>query len=198
MANKTLTQATALAGADIAGTDELWIWDVTAAALKKTTRAELIGGIVTGGGTLATGGYTLTVPATGAAALNADATWTPQVAFAGNTTQITYSTQNGWYCKVGNVVVASFYLVLTNKGGNSGDATIVGFPYAGKAGYPFAGSIQYAYLTASLTSNIYTVLIADVLYLYGNTAAAQTSPALTAASLANNTILLGSVAYFIA
>lgn len=69
MANRTLTQATALAGVDIASNDELWIWDVTAAALRKCTRADLIGGVITGGGTVATGGFTLTVPATGTAAL---------------------------------------------------------------------------------------------------------------------------------
>lgn len=69
MANRTLTQATSLAGVDIASNDELWIWDVTAAALRKCTRADLIGGVITGGGTVATGGFTLTVPATGTAAL---------------------------------------------------------------------------------------------------------------------------------
>ena len=70
MANRTLTQATELAGVDIASNDELWIWDVTAAALRKCTRADLIGGVITGGGTVATGGFTLTVPATGTAALS--------------------------------------------------------------------------------------------------------------------------------
>lgn len=69
MANRTLTQATALAGVDIASNDELWIWDVTAAALRKCTRVDLIGGVITGGGTVQTGGFTLTVPATGTAAL---------------------------------------------------------------------------------------------------------------------------------
>lgn len=69
MANRTLTQATSLAGVDIASNDELWIWDVTAAALRKCTRADLIGGVITGGGTVATNGFTLTVPANGVAAV---------------------------------------------------------------------------------------------------------------------------------
>lgn len=58
MTDKTLTLATALAGASVANTDEVWIWDVSAGQLKKTTRAELIGGA-----------YVLTVPATGVASL---------------------------------------------------------------------------------------------------------------------------------
>ncbi len=39
--------ASALSAASIAATDELWIWDVSEGTLKKTTRAELVGGVVT-------------------------------------------------------------------------------------------------------------------------------------------------------
>jgi hypothetical protein len=49
--------------------DELGIWDVSAAQYKRIAVSNLLGGTITGGGTIATGGYTLTVPATGTAAL---------------------------------------------------------------------------------------------------------------------------------
>ena len=49
--------------------DELGIWDVSAGQFKKIQVANLIGATITGGGTIALGGYTLTVPATGTVAL---------------------------------------------------------------------------------------------------------------------------------
>ena len=47
-----------------ATTDEVGIWDVGAGQYKKVTRANLVGATITGGGTIALGGYTLTVGAT--------------------------------------------------------------------------------------------------------------------------------------
>ena len=79
MTDKTLTQATALAGASVANDDEIWIWDVSAGQLKKTTRAELIGGA-----------YVLIVPASGTVDLLGVAqTFTAEKTFApaGTTTK---------------------------------------------------------------------------------------------------------------
>lgn len=67
MANKTYNDHAT--DSSPASTDLVPFWDVAAGAAKKTTRANLIGGLLTGSGTVATGGYTLTVPATGTAAL---------------------------------------------------------------------------------------------------------------------------------
>lgn len=67
MANITVTQLTALTS--VASNDEIPIWDVSAAQLKKVARSDLVGATLTGGGTIATGGFTLTVPASGTAAL---------------------------------------------------------------------------------------------------------------------------------
>lgn len=52
-----------------AANDEIGIWDVSAGQYLKIRRDTLVGGTITGGGTVATGGFTLTVPATGTAAL---------------------------------------------------------------------------------------------------------------------------------
>lgn len=71
MTDKTITDLTALT-APVAA-DEIGIWDVSAAQYKKITRETLVGGTITGVGTLATGGFTLTVPATGTAALRGTA-----------------------------------------------------------------------------------------------------------------------------
>lgn len=45
------------------GTDELLIWDVTNSIQRRITKANLIGATITGDGTLATGGFTLTIGA---------------------------------------------------------------------------------------------------------------------------------------
>ncbi len=73
-----------------AANDEIGIWDVSAGQYLKIRRDTLVGGVITGGGTVATGGYTLTVPATGTAVLrnnglfsiaySADGDATPSVA----------------------------------------------------------------------------------------------------------------------
>ena len=68
MATKNVSELTALAAAP-AVDDVIPIWDLTASAYKKITVANFLGGYMTGAGTVATGGFTLTVPATGTAAL---------------------------------------------------------------------------------------------------------------------------------
>lgn len=60
MADKTITALTATTSA--AASDEIPIWVAGSAVTRKITKANFLGGAMTGGGTLATGGYTLTVP----------------------------------------------------------------------------------------------------------------------------------------
>lgn len=52
-----------------ASNDLLDIWNVAAGRLDKITRANLVGATITGGGTIALGGFTLTIPASGTIAL---------------------------------------------------------------------------------------------------------------------------------
>jgi hypothetical protein len=54
--------------------------------------------------------------------------WTPSVQFGGGTTGITYSTQIGRYVRIGDMVLASGYFVLTSKGSSTGSATFAGLP----------------------------------------------------------------------
>ena len=49
--------------------DFIGVWDIALGQYKKTTRSQLVGVNITGGGTLDLGGFTLTVPASGTAAL---------------------------------------------------------------------------------------------------------------------------------
>ncbi|WP_139043880.1 hypothetical protein [Allomesorhizobium alhagi] len=56
--------------------------------------------------------------------------WTP--ALAGGTTPgtPTYTTREGYYTRIGNIVVAQAYLVISGVGGAVGTATITGLPFS--------------------------------------------------------------------
>lgn len=77
--------------------DEILIWDVSAGQAMKIKRSVLIGALLTGGGTVATGGFTLTVPATGTPALLALAqSFTAQQTFTSNTRVRPHEASNLW------------------------------------------------------------------------------------------------------
>ena len=67
-------------------------------------------------------------------------TWTPTIdgAVSGSTT---YTSQNGYYTRIGNTVICIFSIVITGATG-TGNATIGGFPFTIKNqtnGYPIGG-----------------------------------------------------------
>lgn len=113
-------------------------WDVNTAALRF--------GIISGRPTLMDGGTGSTafdlgtstrpvnnVNATTVTATNfvqETSTWTPVLAFGGASVGITYSVQSGHYTVLGDVVIATFRILLTSKGSSVGNSTIAGLPYA--------------------------------------------------------------------
>ena len=81
-------------------------------------------------------GVGITFPATQVASSNAntlddyeEGTWTPVIAFGGASVGITYSAQSGNYTKIGNRVLVSCYVALSNKGSSTGAITITGLPF---------------------------------------------------------------------
>ena len=58
-----------------------------------------------------------------------EGTWTPTIAFSGASTGITYSTQTGFYTRIGRVVYVEAIITLSNKGSSTGDATVRGLPF---------------------------------------------------------------------
>ena len=62
-----------------------------------------------------------------------EGTWTPDLAFGGSNTGITYAGRSGWYVKIGNTVIANAEVFLSNKGAQVGDATISGLPFTPSA-----------------------------------------------------------------
>lgn len=131
--------------------DYVPIWDVSGNAAKKVLRSALVGAVLTGGGSIATGGYTLTVPATGTAALRDAAqtfsglqtfsaginlgaenltvydegTWTPVLqGSGGDPTSVTYAGQTGQYTRIGDMVFFAFQVTVTSFTGGAGSARI--------------------------------------------------------------------------
>jgi len=58
-----------------------------------------------------------------------EGTFTPVLEFGGGSVGITYSTQTGYYTKIGNRVYVDIYIIITSKGSSTGDAIITGLPY---------------------------------------------------------------------
>ena len=58
-----------------------------------------------------------------------EGSWTPELAFGGLTTGITYLSQIGHYTKIGNIVVVTGGFELTSKGSAVGNATIINLPF---------------------------------------------------------------------
>lgn len=67
MANKTINDLTVTTSA--ASSDLIPLWVAGSSVTRKITKANFMGGVLSGAGTIATAGFTLTLPATGTAAL---------------------------------------------------------------------------------------------------------------------------------
>ncbi len=176
-----------------AANDEIGIWDVSAGQYLKIRRDTLVGGTVTGGGTIATGGYTLTVPATGTAALITTGTWTPQLYFGGGATGLTYSNRSGNYVRVGNLVFLVGFFQLSAKGSSTGNAAISGLPVAPASEIAMLSCFFSGMATNWAQVTPYTS--AGLLLVAGTQAAAAAMINLTQADFGNSTTLFFSGCY---
>lgn len=78
--------------------------------------------------------------------------FTPALAFGGSATGITYSTQQGEYTQIGNIIFFAVSLILTSKGAQTGNTTITGFPVAAGGTLPYT-SMNYC-VGMTLTGNV--------------------------------------------
>ena len=82
-------------------------------------------------------------------------TWIPDLQFGGAKVGITYSTQVGYYLKVGDWVSCTFRIILTSKGTSTGAARLYGLPFPALSNVPVTVSfnkITYANQLASATT----------------------------------------------
>ena len=100
--------------------------------------------IAIGNATPSTSGSGITFPATQSASSDAntlddyeEGTWTPAITFGGGSTGITYSTQLGFYTKIGNTVTVQFRVNLSSKGSSTGSVVLGGLPFTTGGTYSF-------------------------------------------------------------
>ena len=58
-----------------------------------------------------------------------EGTWTPTLLFGGSSAGMVYGQRNGYYTKVGNMVTASCYILVSSKGTSTGAARLYGLPF---------------------------------------------------------------------
>jgi hypothetical protein len=77
-----------------------------------------------------------------------EGTFTPAVTFGGGNTGITYTTQSGFYTRIGRMVHVELTVLLSAKGSSTGAAVITGLPLAVAA--TCAGHYQMSAMTAGV------------------------------------------------
>lgn len=126
-----------------------------------------------------------------------DGSWTPALSFGGASTGITYSVQQGFYRKLGELLVAEARITLTSKGSSTGIAVVTGLPVA--AVVAMIGSpIHWSVAGSSVTFPTYCeASISSVNLLFHNTGA-HVYGQLTDASFANTSAISFTVVYIAA
>ncbi len=158
-----------------------------------------------GGATPSASGAGITFPATQSASTDAntlddyeEGTWNVGLGSSGATSGQTYSSQDGRYIKVGQMVLATFDLRMSNKGTLNSDILITGLPFASKAGGYYGGgpitnwdglATSWIYVTMRIQNN------GTALNLSGRQTAGTSIASLQPADIANSTILMGTIMY---
>ena len=125
-----------------------------------------------------------------------EGTWIPTFEFGGASVGATYSIQQGSYTKVGNLVTASCFVLLTDKGTSTGDAKIGGLPFASAnvTDQNFAASVYNSAITFADFLQAFTGVNASTVSLREVTNAGVQST-ITDANFANNSSMMASVSY---
>lgn len=124
-----------------------------------------------------------------------EGTWTPAVSGASGTT---YTTQLGWYTRVGNMVTVGFELTINAKGTITGGASVSGLPFTSAATYKSSGTLSYA---ATVGTNIVSqgLIIGasqSVLTIYVRTAAGASTTSINGTDFfAAGTQIIGLMTY---
>ena len=172
----------------------------SAGTLTERARFNSTGALVFNGGTTTADGIGITFPATQSASSNAntlddyeEGTWTPSI--GGNAT---YTTQVGFYTKIGRQVTLIFNLEILLLGTGS-TTTITGAPFAPAAnmGNYHTGSVFWEAIASSQISvGIFIQQSTSDIYFYTRSTAG-TSVVNASAIIGSGTILRGTLTYFV-
>jgi hypothetical protein len=125
-----------------------------------------------------------------------EGTWTPAI---NGTADTTYSTQYGWYTKVGNLVSVGFELTVNTKGTITGNAIIAGLPFtSGASDSKSSGSLSYS--ASSGFSSVWQGIIVGnnqtLISIYVKSAASGSTISLNGTDFfANGTQIIGQLTY---
>ena len=198
MADTTINLLSELSS--IAADDKVPIWDTSAAQYLYAQRSKLVGATLTGDGTIATAGYTLTLPATGTAALISAGTWDPALKIGGAAFTGTYAANSpvGTYTKIGTLCHIRFTMSLATLNSQTGTLTITGLPFT--ANGTVAHGINPHYLTgmASITGQVMCYIAATGATLNLVQMGATGHGVLTHANLSTSTAMVFSGVYEVA
>lgn len=124
---ETLVQSPTIGAIDNA--DLLWVWDNSDSALKKVSRSSLVGGTITGNGTINTNGATFTIPASGGTSAILDqniTSWSPAWTFS--TSGSVTSSSTGRYIIINGIATVWGFIAVSALSSPSGNASIT-LPY---------------------------------------------------------------------
>lgn len=122
-----------------------------------------------------------------------NSTFTPTLEFGGGSTGITYSSQEGQYQRIGNMVFIRIQLVLTSKGTDTGSATITGLPYTASD----VGAMSIRFQNMGFGGHPMARVTGSTVYLEEVTSGAALT-AITDADFANDTLYQVTGFYFVA
>ena len=86
--------------------------------------------------------------------------WTPSITFGGGSTGVTYTEQEGFYVRIGNLVRFMGSIRLSSKGTDTGALKIAGLPFTGKNtstsndGVILATAANFTGLTSTVTARV--------------------------------------------
>jgi hypothetical protein len=128
-----------------------------------------------------------------------EGTWTPTVSFGGGSTGVTFSTQEGYYTRIGNQATVHGRMTLTDKGSSNGTFRIEGLPFTSKntAGSLFSAAIGYSNnWDSSITETPSLVVEVNTTKLFATVA--RSGSILSDTAIANNTDIRFSATYQLA
>lgn len=136
-------------------------------------------------------------PSAGANTLDdyAEVSWSPTIAFGGAAVGLTYTIQSGRATKIGRLVLAEYFVVLSAKGSSVGAATLSGFPHAVNALIGAQSPVNWTALATNWV-NLSAVGAGSSVSIKGAAAAAVSNQtALVNTDFGNTTTLMGALLY---
>lgn len=128
-----------------------------------------------------------------------EGTWTPVIGGSGGTSGQTYSTQAGYYTKIGKLVHAQFNVALTVKGTITTDVQIQGLPFTIENSSGMAPALVISWFGALGVNWIWLgglgIVNTTAATIYGTKAAAASVSVLATADIGATTNLVGSITY---